>query len=194
MAALPVDSKTKEDYKKRVYIFSIIPAFFFVLIIFVLFILQIVQGPDYELRAKTNREQFAILPAIRGVIYDRSEKSELAYNRRSFAVTIVPQNLPKDQTDREKLVHELATLLKISPQDIEDGISRKNYSKFGSYIIKTDVSFNDIVFLAEHNRDFPGVYWKSVPVRVYPHRDLLSHVLGYVGLVDERELKAALLL
>ena len=188
MALLPVDAKTKEDYKRRVYIFSVIPVLFFILILSVLFVLQIVQGPDYELRAKTNREQFSILPAIRGVIYDRSEKSVLAYNRRSFAVTVVPQNLPQEAGDREKLIHELATLLGISEQDIEDSIGRKNYSKFGSYIIKTDVTFNDIVFLAEHNRDFPGVYWKSVPVRVYPKRDLLSHVLGYVGQVDEREL------
>ena len=188
MAVLPVDSKTKEDYKRRVFIFSIIPVLFFILILSSLFILQIVQGPDYELRAKTNREQFSILPSIRGVIYDRSEKSILAYNRRSFAVTVVPQNLPKDNAEREKLIHELAILLEISEQDITDSIDRKNYSKFGSYIIKTDGTFNDIVFLAEHNRDFPGVYWKSVPVRVYPNRDLLSHVLGYVGLIDEREL------
>jgi penicillin-binding protein 2 len=188
MALLPVDSKTKEEYKRRVYIFSIVPVLFFIMVLFVLFILQIVQGPDYELRAKTNREQFSILPAIRGVIYDRSEKSILAYNRRSFAVTIVPQNLPKDPADKEKLIHELATLLEISEQDILDSISQKSYSKFGSYIVKTDVAFSDIVFLAEHNRDFPGVYWKSVPVRVSPNRDMLSHVLGYVGLIDEREL------
>jgi cell division protein FtsI/penicillin-binding protein 2 len=144
MALLPVDSKTKEEYKRRVYIFSIVPVLFFIMVLFVLFILQIVQGPDYELRAKTNREQFSILPAIRGVIYDRSEKSILAYNRRSFAVTIVPQNLPKDPADKEKLIHELATLLEISEQDILDSISQKSYSKFGSYIVKTDVAFSDI--------------------------------------------------
>ena len=188
MAVVPVETKTKEGYRRRIYIFAAVPIIFFLIILSVLFSLQIVRGPDYELRAKTNREQFSILPAIRGVIYDRSGKSILAYNRRSFAVTIVPQNLPKDEAEKEHLIEVLALLLELSKEDILNGIKKKNYSKFGSYMIKTDVPFQDIVFLAEHNRDFPGVYWKSLPIRVYPYGDLLSHVLGYVGLIDEMEL------
>jgi penicillin-binding protein 2 len=188
MSVIPIDSKQKEDYKRRIYIFAAIPTVFFLLIVIVLFTLQIVRGPAYELRAKTNREQFSILPAIRGVIFDRSERSILAYNRRSFAVTIVPQNLPKSASERERLIRELALLLDMEKGDILTAIEKDNYSQLGSYMIKTDVPFQDIVFLAEHNRDFPGVYWKSMPLRVYPRGDMLSHVLGYVGLIDEREL------
>ena len=55
-------------------------------------------------------------------------------------------------------------------------------------MVKTEVPFEDVVFIAEHNRNFPGIYWKSMPIRVYPHRDMLSHVVGYVGIVSEREL------
>jgi penicillin-binding protein 2 len=188
MIGFSVKSEQTEDYKRRIYIFSAIPIVFFAVIIAVLFFLQIVRGPDYELRAKTNREQFAILPAIRGIIYDRTEKKILAYNRRSFAVTLVPQNLPKAGAKREKLINELALLLKMSKEEINNGLQGKNYSRFGSYVIKTDVPFEDIVFLAEHNRDFPGVYWMNMPMRVYPYKDLLAHVLGYVGLIDEKEL------
>ena len=167
MAIAPVETKSKEGYRRRIYIFAVVPVIFFLTILSVLFTLQIVRGPDYELRAKTNREQFSILPAIRGVIYDRSGRSILAYNRRSFAVTVVPQNLPKDEAERENLIAELALLLDLGREDILKSIKKKSYSKFGSYVIKTDVPFQDIVFLAEHNRDFPGVYWKSMPIRVY---------------------------
>ena len=113
MAVVPVETKTKENFKRRIYIFAAVPVIFFLLILAALFSLQIVRGPDYELRAKTNREQFSILPAIRGVIYDRSERSILAYNRRSFAVTIVPQNLPKDEAEKEQLIEGLALLLEL---------------------------------------------------------------------------------
>jgi penicillin-binding protein 2 len=188
MAVIGTDSKQKEDYRRRIYIFAAVPILFFLLIFSVLFLLQIVRGPAYELRAKTNREQFSILPAIRGVILDQSERSILAYNRRSFAVTIVPQNLPTDAEYRGRIISELALLLDMEKEEILETITKKSYSKFGSYMIKTDVPFEDIVFLAERNRDFPGVYWKSMPIRVYPQRELLAHVLGYVGLIDEKEL------
>jgi penicillin-binding protein 2 len=177
-----------EEHKHRLYIFSSIPSVFFLIFIVVLFSLQIIKGPDYELKAKTNREQYSILPAIRGIITDRSGEEVLSYNKRSFAVTMVPQNLPKEKDEREMLLSRLSLLLKMDKSEILDIINKKDYSKYGSYVLKTEVPFEDIVFLAEHNRDFPGVYWKSRPVRVYPYRDSLSHVIGYVGMISEKEL------
>ncbi len=187
MARNPVNANQVDDFKRRIYIFSGIPILFFLIIIVVLFSLQIIKGPQYALKAKTNREQYSILPAIRGIVYDRTGKNVLAYNRRSFAVTVVPQNLPKDTGEREKLLERLGILLHMSRDEIEFILEQKNYSQYGSYVIKTDIPFNDIVFLAEHNRDFPGVYWKSKPLRVYPNGDMLAHVIGYVGMIGQTE-------
>jgi penicillin-binding protein 2 len=187
MPLIPTSTSKNEEFRRRLYIFSAIPTLAFLVFFIVLFSLQIIKGPDYELRAKTNREQFSILSAIRGVIYDRSREAVLAYNRRSFAVTVVPQNLPADEKAKETLLNRLSLLLKIDKEEIKSTISKKSFSKFDSYVLKTDVPFEDIVFLAEHNRDFPGVYWKSKPIRIYPHGDMLSHVIGYVGLISEKE-------
>jgi penicillin-binding protein 2 len=175
------------ELKRRIYIFSGIPILFFLLILVVLFYLQIVRGPQYALKAKKNREQYAILPAIRGIVYDRTYKTILAYNRRSFAVTVVPQNLPVDLDKRAALLERLGLLLDMQKEEIETILGQKNYSQYGSFVIKTDVPFKDVVFLAEHNREFPGVYWKSKPLRVYPHDDLLAHVIGFVGMISEKE-------
>jgi len=185
----PITNETEknEELKTRLYIFAAVPFFFFILFIAVLFSLQVLRGSQYALKAKTNREQFSILPAIRGVVYDRTGKNILAINRRSFAVTIVPQNLPKDKDRRNRLIKKLAVLLKMSTEDINAIINQKSYSQYGTYVIKTDVPFRDIAFLAEHNRDFPGVYWKSKPLRVYPNGDMLSHVIGYVGMISQKE-------
>ncbi len=188
MLLIHITTNKNDDFKKRLIIFSAIPIVSFFVFVIVLFSLQIIKGPDYELKAKKNREQFSIMPAIRGVIYDSNRDDILAFNRRSFAVTMVPQNLPKDKEAREKLLDSLAVLLEISKKEILAIIKEKNYSKYGSYVLKTDVPFKDIVFLAEHNRDFQGVYWKSKPVRVYPFQDMLAHVIGYVGMISEKEL------
>ncbi len=69
------------------------------------------------------------MPAIRGIIYDTNRDDILAFNRRSFAVTMVPQNLPKDAEAREKLLNSLAVLLEISKKEILAIIKEKNYSK-----------------------------------------------------------------
>ena len=103
--------KNNDEFKKRLLIFSAIPGAFFFIFIIVLFSLQIIKGPDYELKAKINREQFSILPAIRGVIYDRGGKTILAYNRRSFAVSIVPQNLPTKNVEKDNWIYALFQIL-----------------------------------------------------------------------------------
>lgn len=187
MARNTVSTNQIDDFKRRLYIFSGVPILFFLIIIVVLFSLQIVKGPQYAMKAKTNREQYSILPAIRGIVFDRTNKNVLAYNRRSFAVTVVPQNLPKDTDERDRLLERLGILLQMPKDEIQSILKQKNYSQYGSYVIKTDVPFKDIVFLAEHNRDFPGVYWKSKPLRVYPHGDMLAHVIGYVGMISQNE-------
>ena len=187
MARNPVTTNRIDDFKRRLYIFSGVPILFFLIIIVVLFSLQIIKGPQYAMKAKTNREQYSILPAIRGIVFDRTNKNVLAYNRRSFAVTVVPQNLPKDTDERDRILERLGILLQMPKDEIQSILKQKNYSQYGSYVIKTDVPFKDIVFLAEHNRDFPGVYWKSKPLRVYPHGDMLAHVIGYVGMISQNE-------
>jgi penicillin-binding protein 2 len=188
MQFISIDTDSNEDFKKRFYAFAAIPILAFIVFVVGLFSLQIIKGPDYELKAKTNREQFSILSAIRGIIYDRTGKTILAFNKRSFAVSVVPQNLPSGAVERNRLLDSLALLLKIRREDIFSIIGRKDYSKDGSYVVKTEVPFEEVVFIAEHNRSFPGIYWKSMPVRVYPHRDMLSHVVGYVGIISEKEL------
>lgn len=176
------------ELKRRIYIFSAIPILMFSIMVAVLFSLQIVKGPHYAMRAKANREQFSILSALRGVIFDRTGEFVLAHNRRAFAVNIVPQNLPQKAEERARMFKKLSLLLNMSEDEIKAAMDHQNPTKYGSCVLKTNVPFKDIVFLAEHNRDFPGVYWKSMPVRIYSEESTLAHVLGYVGMISEEEL------
>jgi penicillin-binding protein 2 len=176
-----------QEFKHRLLVFAGIPVFFFTLFIVVLFSLQIIQGNQYAQRARKNREQYSILPAIRGVILDRDGDDILAYNRRSFAINVVPQNLPQDEDEYENLIQRLSLLLRMPGNEILKRIKEQKYGEYGSIVLKNDVSFEDVAFLAEHNREFPGVYWKSKPLRLYPNGSTLSHVLGYVGMISEKE-------
>ena len=118
MRSTPGKTDRADDDKRRLYIFSAAPILSFLIFIIVLFSLQIIKGPAYELRAKTNREQFSILPSIRGIIYDRSGEVILAYNRKSFAVSIVPQNFPRIKEEKDIILGKLAILLEMDKDEL----------------------------------------------------------------------------
>jgi penicillin-binding protein 2 len=55
--------------------------------------------------------------------------------------------------------------------------------------IKSGISLETITYLAEHLEDFPGVTWRSKPIRNYVEKETLAHVLGYVGDITREELQ-----
>ena len=49
--------------------------------------------------------------------------------------------------------------------------------------------YDTVYYLRENQERFPGVSVERVYVRHYPQGTLAAHVLGYVGQVDDEELK-----
>lgn len=88
-----------------------------VIIIAILFVLgvqlwrlQVGQGQDLRALADSNRFREVTEPAARGVIYDRSDRI-LARNRPTFAVMVVPADLPDDEAQLDAALDQLLTLL-----------------------------------------------------------------------------------
>ncbi len=72
--------------------------------------LQIGRGQDLRAQADSNRFREVIEPAARGVIYD-STGQILARNRPTFAVMVVPADLPEDEDQLDAALDQLLTLL-----------------------------------------------------------------------------------
>ena len=51
-----------------------------------------------------------------------------------------------------------------------------------------DAPFAVVAALEERKSSFPGMIMQTEPKRSYPHADIVSHLLGYVGEVSEEEL------
>mgnify|MGYP001273676703 CR=1 FL=1 len=85
------------------------------------------------------------------------------------------------------------SILGVNKDDIEKKINshKKGIEKFHPFIMKRFVDFNDMVMLKEHILDLPGVIFSEVPARTHVSDVNLSHVLGYVRLVNS-ERKAIL--
>ncbi len=135
--------------------------------------LQIVHHEDYAQSARKKQQVTRSVSAPRGIIYD-SHMDELA--------TIVPVSMvvaePRYIHNKPEAARSLAAILNIDPQKLLQGMldpDRKMYLRVKRRI---DPALEaDIMALG-----IEGVYFVDESMRVYPNRELASHVLGFVNM------------
>lgn len=68
-------------------------------------------------------------------------------------------------------------------------MSEQGYQSFKSVVLAFDISKQAVSEIEERNLEFPGINIVVNPIRNYPNGDLASHLLGYVGKINQSELK-----
>jgi len=157
----------------------------FLIYTFRLFSLQIKQGEHYRSQSKKNLSQITVIPAQRGEIFDRNATMPMVINTDTFAVSITPGEIPADRYDTVTL--KLAQYLGISKSDVDKKIPKNSRRSYSTVQIKSNVPFSIISNIAENKTDLPGVSWGSKPTRTYLHTGSLSHIIGYVGDINQEE-------
>ena len=69
-------------------------------------------------------------------------------------------------------------------------ISKDGYSNIKTVELAKNISLNSVAIFNEKNDEFPGVTIQTGAIRSYTSGSLASHILGYVGRINEEELKA----
>ena len=162
-----------------------------VLLIFLIFgarlwQLQILQGSEYTLRAERNRVRRISVVAPRGAIFDRNG-IPLVENRPSFDVLLYRE----DMQDREATTRFIVEKLGVSLESIERQFSRhKNTPRYRPIVVKEDVGMDDISIVEAYRRDHPEIRLAREQRRLYNYETTAAHVLGYMGEINEKELKS----
>jgi penicillin-binding protein 2 len=145
--------------------------------------LQVVQHDHYHTLAEANRISIVPIVPPRGIITDRNGVV-LAHNYSAYTLEITPGRV----ADLEALVNELATIVDITPRDRRRFRKLLEESKnFESLPIRTRLSEEEIARFAANRYRFPGVEINARLFRQYPHAELFSHVVGYIGRINERD-------
>ncbi len=176
----------KESLKIRMIVLSLIIVSVFTVYSVHLFSLQIIQGGEYKKRARDVARREQVIPTQRGEIFDRNYDTPLVMNVDSFAVEVIPANLPDDI---ESILEELSEVLNMSPEDIDAVIPSRYKNYYNPVEIRDNVEYEKILYLAEHKDKFPGIIWRSKPIRNYTATGSISHVLGYVGDITREEIQ-----
>jgi penicillin-binding protein 2 len=147
--------------------------------------LQIVGHEHYAVLAKENSVKLTPVPPTRGIIYDRNGKV-LAENTPSYSLELIPEQI-EDIADTLKRLQELFAL---PDEKIEQfNKQRKREKRFNSVVLLPSMTDEELAKFAVAMPFFPGVEIKTRQVRHYPYYELASHVVGYVGRINESELK-----
>ena len=174
-------------FKRRLILLAGFVLVIFLLMIIYLFLLQVVNSPEYQERARAVARRSITISARRGEIYDRNFDVPIVSNVDSFAVSLIPGEVPMDQI--EDIFEKISVLLKMDINDIRSKIKKKYYRQVQPFEIKNGVARDTIYYLAEHIQDYPGVTWNSKPKRSYYAKNSLSHVLGYVDTITNEEMQ-----
>ncbi|MDR0476774.1 MAG: penicillin-binding protein 2 [Desulfobulbaceae bacterium] len=180
------DEETIDRLRRRTYLFCFAIIFLFALIVYRLYDLQIQHGQEFEQKAISNRIRIQKLAAPRGQILDRNGE-EIVTNRPSFNVVLMRE----DATDPEMLVKNLAPVLHEEVSTIWDRFREAaDTPQHMPVVLKKDIDWQTLAYIESHkNTDFPGVDIQVQPVRVYAYGNLMSHLIGYLGIINKDELE-----
>jgi penicillin-binding protein 2 len=161
----------------------------FLVIIGRLYYLQIIKGTFYHFFSTENSIKAMMLPAVRGMMFDRRGQV-LVDNRPSFFITVTPQYV----ADPKRMKDTLERLLAMPESEIDDAWEkRKKQPSYQPLIVKRDASVDDVALIRAHKNpwtdpndpyDLRGIDVEVNYERHYPEGNIATHVQGYVREID----------
>ncbi|MFA6472826.1 MAG: penicillin-binding protein 2, partial [Candidatus Latescibacterota bacterium] len=148
-----------------------------------LFQLQVLHGTDFALMSDLTRFNRVVIEAPRGSILDRNGRI-FAENGLSYSITMDPMEYDKV----EKSVPLLASFCGFPPDELIQKVKDINRKKIHTPVkLFKDADFRLLSIIEEHKSELPGLDSEIDQRRSYPNGRLASHVIGYLGEINQNE-------
>lgn len=150
-----------------------------------LYHLQVVRHEDYQTRSNDNRIKLVPVPPSRGIIYDRNG-IPLALNRTFYQLEVMPEKVP----NLTEVLPQLRDVVDLTDDDIANfKKERKRSRRFTSIPLKTSLDEVQVARFAVNQYRFPGIEVKGYQRRYYPYGSALTHVIGYVAKINDKDIE-----
>jgi penicillin-binding protein 2 len=150
-----------------------------------MFQLQVLDRNKYLMQAENNRVNMSLLAPERGMIYDRFDVP-LAVNVQDFRLLLVEEQNP----DIPKTLDVIDRVVPLSPERrvrIMRDLNRQR--QFLPVLIADNLTWEQMSAIEVAMLQLPGVTIDEGTERSYPLKQATAHVLGYVGIANEKEVK-----
>ena len=150
-----------------------------------LFYLQVVRYKELSTQSDENRLLVQPIPPTRGLIYDTNGKL-LAMNTPSHILSIV-----REQTkDLDGLLTNISALVPLSEGELQRFHQRlRRRRPYEAVPLKFDLTEEEIARVTVNLFRLPGVDINAELIRKYPEGELFAHSVGYVGRINDQDLK-----
>lgn len=150
-----------------------------------LYHLQIDEHQNYQVRSNDNRIKLVPVAPNRGIIYDRNGVV-LAENRPVYSLEVVPEQVKS----WDEPLKGLQQLLGIDDDTISDfKESLKGVRRFNRVTLLEEMTEKQVAEFSVNQYRYPGFSVEGRLKRYYPYGDAMTHVLGYVARINDKDLQ-----
>ncbi len=151
-----------------------------------LYYLQVIQHDYHSTLSENNRVHVQPIPPTRGLIFDRNGVI-VADNRPSFSLSMTRERAGNWQ----EVLDTIVEVLELTPDDraLFEKRMRQGRRPFEPVPILFELNEEQIARVAVNQFRLPGVEVVAQLVRHYPQGAHFAHSVGYVGRINEKELK-----
>ena len=172
--------------RSRVVVGAIVVVALICALIVRLYYLQVVQYEYHSTLSENNRVHVRPLPPPRGLIFDRNGVV-IADNRPSFSLSMTRERSKGWQQELDLVVE----ILGLTPEDraLFEKRMKQGRRPFEAVPILFELNEEQIARIAVNQFRLPGLEVEAQLVRHYPQGAHFAHSVGYMGRINEKELK-----
>lgn len=153
----------------------------FVVLVYGLWRLQVMQSDYYSLAAEKNRIRNVPVLAPRGKILDR-EGRIIVDNYPSFSALLLRDSSRDLAADADLIGQGLH----LDPEEVRTRIHRfASMPQYQPIFLKDDITPDELAFIESHRNELPELDTIMTHRRLYPRNGFMAHLIGYVGEVSE---------
>jgi penicillin-binding protein 2 len=147
--------------------------------------LQVIKREHYHTLAEANRISMVPVVPNRGLIFDRNGEV-LAANFSAYTLEVTPSRV----RNLDATLDKLNEIVEIQPRDRRRFKKLLEESKnFESLPIRNRLSEEEVARFAVNRYRFPGFDIRARLFRNYPQGEVASHAIGYIGRINDADLK-----
>ena len=172
------------NLNRQPLVFYSITTFTFLLILFRLIFLQLLNNDNYKKMSDENRIRLIATQPIRGRILDKNGLV-LADSRFQYSLIIKPQYVSENSWQNHK--SKISKLFNISADSFQkkysDGLKNNNFS----ITLLDDLKVDQVIKFKENENILNGMEISTKMIRNYPYKNVASHVIGYTQPITDSE-------
>ena len=178
------ENEGRKILTRRLFLFGGVQATLISILVGRMYYLQVVESEEYSLLADENRINLRLLPPPRGKILDRNG-NELAGNQRNYRVIIIPEQTKSVN----KTLNALRNIYPLGKYEISKILREvKKRKGFVPVTVAENLTWGEFSKVNVNAPDLPGIQPEIGESRFYPYGNAFAHVIGYVGIVDSKEM------